>query len=68
VRRRMMMQSGASKQLYTGTIDCWRKVYSKEGYYGFFKGAWSNVLRGAGGALVLVGYDELQILVRKWTD
>jgi hypothetical protein len=26
----------------------------------FFKGAWSNVLRGAGGALVLVFYDEIK--------
>lgn len=29
----------------------------------FFKGAWSNVLRGAGGALVLVGYDEVKKLL-----
>lgn len=27
----------------------------------FFKGAWSNVLRGAGGALVLVFYDEIKV-------
>ena len=27
------------------------------------QGAWSNVLRGAGGALVLVIYDELKKLI-----
>jgi len=27
------------------------------------QGAWSNVLRGAGGALVLVFYDEVKILL-----
>ncbi len=34
-----------------------------EGSQAFFKGAWSNVLRGAGGALVLVGYDEIKKLL-----
>jgi len=62
IRRRMMMQAGG-QQLYTGTIDCFNKVYQKEGTNGFFKGAWSNVIRGAGGALVLVFYDELQKLI-----
>jgi solute carrier family 25 (adenine nucleotide translocator) protein 4/5/6/31 len=65
VRRRMMMQSGG-KQLYAGTIDCWRKIAQKEGFHGFFKGAWSNVIRGAGAALVLVGYDELQKVVQQF--
>jgi len=62
VRRRMMMQAGG-KQLYSSTADCWRQVAAKEGTKGFFKGAWSNVIRGAGGALVLVFYDELQKLI-----
>jgi solute carrier family 25 (adenine nucleotide translocator) protein 4/5/6/31 len=60
VRRRMMMQSGANKRLYNGTIDCFRVIAKEEGTKGFFKGAWSNVLRGAGGAFVLVLYDEIQ--------
>jgi len=62
VRRRLMMQAGGDKQ-YTGTLDCWRKVYSQEGFKAFFKGALSNVLRGAGGALVLVMYDEIKIIL-----
>ncbi|XP_077449388.1 ADP/ATP translocase 2 [Stigmatopora argus] len=62
VRRRMMMQSGrkGADIMYTGTIDCWRKIARDEGGKAFFKGAWSNVLRGMGGAFVLVLYDELK--------
>ena len=30
---------------------------------GMLQGAWSNVLRGAGGALVLVLYDEFKKLI-----
>ncbi|XP_068268091.1 ADP/ATP translocase 2 [Nyctibius grandis] len=62
VRRRMMMQSGrkGSDIMYTGTIDCWRKIARDEGSKAFFKGAWSNVLRGMGGAFVLVLYDEIK--------
>ena len=56
VRRRLMMQSGgkASDKMYSGTMDAWSKIYRNEGMKSFFKGALSNVLRGAGGALVLV--------------
>ncbi|XP_065205124.1 ADP,ATP carrier protein 1-like [Planococcus citri] len=65
VRRRMMMQSGrkASEQQYKGTMDCWAKIAKSEGAGAFFKGAFSNVLRGTGGALVLVFYDELKRLL-----
>ena len=38
--------------MYTGTIHAWSKIMKDEGSGAFFKGAWSNVLRGAGGALV----------------
>merc|ERR1712126_120755 len=62
VRRRLMMQSGrkGGEVMYTGTIDCWKKIAKNEGSGAFFKGAFSNVLRGTGGALVLVMYDEIQ--------
>uniref|UniRef100_A0ABI7VVA2 ADP/ATP translocase n=2 Tax=Felinae TaxID=338152 RepID=A0ABI7VVA2_FELCA len=62
VRRRMMMQSGrkGTDIMYTGTLDCWRKIARDEGAKAFFKGAWSNVLRGMGGAFVLVLYDEIK--------
>jgi len=60
VRRRMMMQSGRKDILYTGTLDCWRKIAAQEGAAAFFKGALSNIIRGTGGAMVLVLYDEIQ--------
>uniref|UniRef100_A0A672QLH9 ADP/ATP translocase n=1 Tax=Sinocyclocheilus grahami TaxID=75366 RepID=A0A672QLH9_SINGR len=46
--------------MYKGTIDCWKKITKDEGAKAFFKGAWSNVLRGMGGAFVLVLYDEIK--------
>jgi len=63
VRRRLMMQSGrkGGDIMYKGTIDCWKKIASQEGTGAFFKGAFSNVLRGTGGALVLVMYDEIKV-------
>jgi len=63
VRRRMMMQSGGKVQKYSGTMDCWRQIAVNEGPNAFFKGALSNILRGAGGALVLVMYDELKKII-----
>ena len=60
VRRRMMMQAGRGEILYTSTFDCWKKILSKEGPRAFFKGALSNAIRGSGGALVLVLYDQFQ--------
>eukprot|EP00958_Prasinococcus_capsulatus_P029074 scaffold7253_cov385-Prasinococcus_capsulatus_cf.AAC.8 len=65
VRRRMMMQAGGKEILYNGALDCWAKIAANEGIGAFFKGAGANVLRGAGGALVLVGYDELQKMLDK---
>ena len=58
-----MLQSGGKEKYYTGTIDAWGKIMRDEGSGAFFRGAWSNVLRGAGGALVLVMYDELKKLI-----
>lgn len=62
VRRRLMMQSGlaAEEIMYKGTVDCFGKIMQQEGFNAFFKGAGSNVLRGTGGALVLVLYEKLQ--------
>lgn len=48
--------------MYKGTIDCWKKIIKDEGPKAFFKGAWSNVIRGMGGAFVLVLYDEFKKL------
>ncbi|KAM4818721.1 ADP/ATP translocase 4-like [Thomomys bottae] len=60
VRRRMIMQSGESEQQYKGILDCFMKIYQHEGIGAFFRGAFSNILRGTGGALVLVLYDKFK--------
>ncbi|XP_067640143.1 ADP,ATP carrier protein-like [Eurosta solidaginis] len=62
VRRRMMMQSGvkASDRVYKNTAHCWVVIAKTEGMMAFFKGAFSNILRGTGGAIVLVLYDEIK--------
>ncbi|OXU24571.1 hypothetical protein TSAR_000781 [Trichomalopsis sarcophagae] len=62
VRRRMMMQSGrpVAEKMYKNTLDCWLVITKTEGPSAFFKGAFSNILRGTGGALVLVFYDEIK--------
>ena len=51
-----MMQSGRTGAdiQYTGTMDCFKKILVQEGPLAFFKGSLSNVIRGTGGALVLV--------------
>lgn len=68
IRRRMMMQSGESvrNRLYNGSIDCTKKIYQNEGGIPpFFKGCFSNIIRGLGGAFVLVLYDEMKLLFEK---
>lgn len=60
VRRRLMMQSGRADKMYSGTIDCFNKILANEGSGAFFKGAASNIIRGTGGALVLVLYNKIQ--------
>ncbi|EAN32427.1 ADP/ATP translocase 2 N-terminally processed [Theileria parva strain Muguga] len=67
VRRRMMMMSGkkaTSEIMYANSFDCFVKMMKHEGLGGFYKGAFANILRGMGGALVLVFYDELQKLLK----
>jgi len=59
VRRRLMMMSGEGEKMYSGTMDCWKKILKDEGAKAFFKGNFTNVLRSIGCALVLVGYDEI---------
>ena len=65
VRRRLMMTAGKTgkDKLYDGTLDCFKKIYQQEGGSAFFKGCLSNILRGTGGALVLVFYDKIQALL-----
>lgn len=65
VRRRMMMQAGLERRMYSNTLDCWKKIYRTEGARSFYRGAVSNMFRGTGAALILVLYDELKHFM-KW--
>ena len=58
----MMMQSGRKKVdvMYKNTLDCWIKITKIEGPKAFFKGTFSNILRGTGGAIVLTLYDTIK--------
>merc|ERR550514_736423 len=65
VRRRLQMQAEKPKEqwLYNGTVDCAVKIVRDEGVSAMFKGFAANVLRTLGGALVLVGYDEIKRII-----
>ncbi|XP_059475359.1 ADP,ATP carrier protein 1-like isoform X2 [Neocloeon triangulifer] len=64
IRRRMMMQSGCNRNevLYSNSLHCITYIMRNEGFGAFYYGAFTNILRGMSGALVLVLYDELQTL------
>ena len=62
------MQSGRADVLYSGTLDCFAKIYKNEGgMKPFFKGASANIFRGIGASLVLVLYDEVHAYITKLT-
>lgn len=65
VRRRMMMQSGrpVNERQYRSTPHCWATILKTEGPLAFYKGAFSNILRGTGAAFVLVIYDEIKKVI-----
>merc|ERR1712217_719332 len=65
VRRRLQMQAEKPQEqwLYAGTMDCAVKICKDEGVGAMFKGFGANVLRTLGGALVLVGYDEIKRMI-----
>ncbi|KAG9407641.1 hypothetical protein AC1031_002359 [Aphanomyces cochlioides] len=63
VRRRIMMQAGRKDILYKSSLHCWQKIFEDEGPRAFFKGAGSNIIRGTGGAIILVLYDEFKAIM-----
>lgn len=65
VRRHMMMQAGLEKQMYASILDCWKRLYETEGIRSFYRGAFTNMCRGAGAALILVLYDEIKHLLER---
>lgn len=65
VRRRMMLQSEKPKadRLYKGSVDCFVKVFQKEGAKGMYKGLVPELFRGVGGSLVIVIYDRIKTIL-----
>jgi len=61
MQRRLQIEASkpANEKMYNGMGDCFNKILKKEGPKGFFKGAFANILRGTGAAIVLVLYDEI---------
>lgn len=64
VKRKLMLQAGRDEVKYKGALDCAKQIWNAEGISGFWRGYLSNIVRGVGGSLCLVLYDELQILHR----
>jgi len=64
VRRRMMLQSEKplAERVYKGSLDCFLKVFQKEGAKGMYKGMIPELFRGVGGSLVIVAYDRIKII------
>jgi solute carrier family 25 (adenine nucleotide translocator) protein 4/5/6/31 len=61
MQRRLQIEASkpVEEQMYKGMADCFGKILKAEGAGGFFKGAFANILRGTGAAIVLVMYDEI---------
>jgi len=67
MQRRLQIEASkpAAEKMYHGMGDCFKKILAKEGPKGFFKGAFANILRGTGAAIVLVLYDEIMNFVNR---
>ncbi|KAJ2846224.1 hypothetical protein IWW36_004452 [Coemansia brasiliensis] len=60
VRRHLCMQAGNTETLYTGTIDCFRKLYASGGIRAFYGGGSIALIGPFIGALLLVFYDNFK--------
>jgi len=67
MQRRLQIEASkpVEEKMYTSMPDCFKKILAKEGPKGFFKGAFANILRGTGAAIVLVLYDEIMNFVNR---
>ncbi|XP_071720553.1 nicotinamide adenine dinucleotide transporter 1, chloroplastic-like [Rutidosis leptorrhynchoides] len=52
VRARLQEQGHHSARRYTGTMDCIKKVFVKEGFPGFYRGCATNLLRTTPAAVI----------------
>lgn len=49
----------------TSGRECARAIFKLEGVKGFYSGLSVNLVRGVGGALLLVGYDEVKLILER---
>ncbi|KAJ2156879.1 ADP/ATP carrier protein [Coemansia sp. RSA 552] len=56
----LMMQAGRSDTLYTGTLDCIRKMYAGGGVRAFYGGGLLRFASTVGGAFMMVVYDVIR--------
>jgi len=63
VQHRLIMQAGASEPIYTGVLDCVRKIVKTEGTSGLFKGAGARIFMQFSGAFLLIAYDKIKELL-----
>jgi solute carrier family 25 (mitochondrial adenine nucleotide translocator), member 4/5/6/31 len=61
VRRRLMMQSDATKKRYKSAVDCGRQFFVNEGVRGFYQGLGTSYIRSVGAALLLLLYDFFKV-------
>jgi solute carrier family 25 (adenine nucleotide translocator) protein 4/5/6/31 len=54
----LMMQSGSKIKKFSGPSDCFKKLYQKNGFRGFYKGCMTDALTGLGTSLILVLYED----------
>ncbi|CAI5996414.1 unnamed protein product [Closterium sp. NIES-64] len=62
-QQQQQQQPGRKIVVFKSTWACWKHVYRQEGVLGFYKGLFSNILRGTGAAFILVMYDEVRQFV-----
>ncbi|CAI5475013.1 unnamed protein product [Closterium sp. Yama58-4] len=62
-QQHQQQQAGRKIVVFKSTWACWKHVYRQEGVLGFYKGLFSNILRGTGAAFILVMYDEVRQFV-----
>jgi len=66
IKRKLMLQAAKKEIQYKNAMDCIRKVWAKEGFNGFMKGNFTNILRGIGSSMCLVLYDEIKMHADKY--
>lgn len=62
-----LYNQNATNPLYSGPIDCLRKIYLKEGVFGFFKGFSAHYFRiGPHTVLTMVFWEQMKVATSKY--